>query len=296
MTSPTSSSTTADARAEHTRGEHSGSLMTTPALRQWAASRCTLCARAWSSLDGHFLMDDRAALRAEPKPVYNPTTREHFTPATSARATDAQLRFLKTLTTDRDTTAVQVRLDADRAKAVKGQLSKADASRLIELLKEQPFKGRATGRDSRCYCSDLQGVLCRYCLPAGQPGSVHTPQPAAAPYTPRKPWPKVDEGYYALTLDSLEGTGFKNGVNFFHIDRPTKGKFAGRTFVKIMASDAHHPVYGDLARAVLEGIAADPHAAQMLFAKESEHCFRCNRRLTDDESRAAGMGPTCRGK
>lgn len=261
----TSSSTTAAARDAHATS-HFLDQGTTPEIRANMARDCGFCARIWDPTDGSFRAEARARITPRVERDYSRPGRPIITGDSAPRstATQAQFDFIKGLLAKRDVSSISHKVGAARVMATEGLLTKAQASELITELKTMPFA-----------CSE--------------------PTPAAeAQPTARKPWPKVEQGYYALTLTDLEGTGFKNGVNFFHVKRPTSGQFAGRTFLSILASDAHHKVYGDLARAVLEGIAADPHAAAMLFAKESNHCYRCNRRLTDDESRTAGMGPTCR--
>lgn len=48
-------------------------------------------------------------------------------------------------------------------------------------------------------------------------------------------------------------------------------------------------------RAVAGAIRLDPAAAALRFSKEYSICARCSAELTDDRSRAAGLGPTCRG-
>lgn len=65
----------------------------------------------------------------------------------------------------------------------------------------------------------------------------------------------------------------------------------------VMASDAEHRVFGKAAAAVLDKIAeAGFDAAGRRFGREIGACCRCGRTLTDADSRAAGIGPTCAGK
>ena len=118
-------------------------------------------------------------------------------------------------------------------------------------------------------------------LQSKQAAQRQSPQPKA--------YPDVAEGRYAL--EGLDG--YKNEVAFFKIDRPTQGRWAGRTFVSQYKSDEKMPVRGEGARRILELIAADPRAAMILFGKETSRCGHCGRRLTDDESRARGIGPVC---
>lgn len=55
--------------------------------------------------------------------------------------------------------------------------------------------------------------------------------------------PEVAAGRYAV---EVEGT-----LGFYRVDRPTTGNWAGRTFVKVQASDELHPVRGAAVAAVL---------------------------------------------
>lgn len=65
----------------------------------------------------------------------------------------------------------------------------------------------------------------------------------------------------------------------------------------VMASDAEHRVFGKAAATVLDKIAeAGFDAAGRRFGREIGACCRCGRTLTDADSRAAGIGPTCAGK
>ena len=50
-------------------------------------------------------------------------------------------------------------------------------------------------------------------------------------------------------------------IEFFIVDKPEDGKWAGRTFVKQQASDDKYPVRGARAAEILARIAEDPHGA-----------------------------------
>lgn len=85
-------------------------------------------------------------------------------------------------------------------------------------------------------------------------------------------------------------------VRFYKVDNVTEGKWAGRTFVKVYASDETYPVRGKSAQGVLDaieeaGIEESLRAYGMLIGK----CGVCGRTLTDETSRAYGIGPVCRG-
>ena len=106
----------------------------------------------------------------------------------------------------------------------------------------------------------------------------------------RKALPDIPAGHYAV--DSLTGN---NDLDFFRVDRPTEGRWAGRTFVKrVIGGKADSPVRGATARAALEAIEkAGPAEATKLYGQEIGRCGRCNRRLTDELSRQRGIGPDC---
>lgn len=101
--------------------------------------------------------------------------------------------------------------------------------------------------------------------------------------------PKVPGGRYAVVIDEV--------TKFFKVDTPTEGQWAGRTFLKIQASDAEYPVKNPTTKAqVLTLIAQDPKEAMLRYGRELGHCGHCGRTLTNEESRAAGIGPICSGK
>lgn len=95
-------------------------------------------------------------------------------------------------------------------------------------------------------------------------------------------------GYYALEIN---GT-----VKFFRVERPTEGKWAGRTFVKAQASGDFHKIERGPAFGILTLIAQDPDAAAALYGKTLFRCSSCHKLLTDPESIEAGRGPDCRKK
>lgn len=99
----------------------------------------------------------------------------------------------------------------------------------------------------------------------------------------------VPEGHYALP-----STG-ENDLVFYRVDRPTEGAFAGRVFVKmIVGGKPDRNVRRDAIAGILARIeAAGPDAAGELYGQEIGRCWKCNRHLTDEASRAAGIGPDC---
>lgn len=113
---------------------------------------------------------------------------------------------------------------------------------------------------------------------------------APAPTGPTAPaGPEVPDGRYAVEED---GT-----LKFFHVRTGTKGRWAGFVFVDIQASSDLYPLKDRARKArVLAAIAADLETAARRYGQELGICGRCGRTLTDEESRAYGIGPICRSK
>lgn len=109
----------------------------------------------------------------------------------------------------------------------------------------------------------------------------------AAPKAPRKveDAPKMpDSGYYCAEY---------LGVLRFYAVKPGKGKWEGRVWLNRFRSDFQDRVGREEQRVVVAAILADPIAAREQFARETVHCFRCGRKLTDQASRDRGVGPEC---
>lgn len=100
----------------------------------------------------------------------------------------------------------------------------------------------------------------------------------------------IPNGRYAIT--------FNSGVTrFFEVNTPTEGKWSGYTFLSIQASDDLHPVRDREKRtAVLNMIRKDPQTASALYGQKIGRCGICHKTLTDETSRAYGIGPVCREK
>lgn len=97
--------------------------------------------------------------------------------------------------------------------------------------------------------------------------------------------PDVPAGRYAIEADGV--------VKFYRVDRPTEGQWAGHTFLKVQASDDLHRVRGTAVGQVLAAIAKDPREASLRYGREIGACGVCGRTLTDETSRANGIGPVC---
>lgn len=100
----------------------------------------------------------------------------------------------------------------------------------------------------------------------------------------------VPDGRYAVEED---GT-----LKFFHLrNGKANTKWAGFVFIDIQASDDLHQVRDRARKArIVALIAADLEAASRRYGQELGVCGRCGRTLTDEESRAYGIGPICREK
>lgn len=102
----------------------------------------------------------------------------------------------------------------------------------------------------------------------------------------------VDEGRYAIHFDGR--------LRFYKVRKPTEGRWAGYCFVDELFGSP-----GDFAKeavrnkgkrdSILTNIASDPEALAR-FGKELGICGVCGSPLTNEESRALGIGPVCRGE
>lgn len=111
---------------------------------------------------------------------------------------------------------------------------------------------------------------------AGKPAQRTQPAEAA----------KVADGRYAIEED---GT-----LKFFKL---TNGRKPGYVFLDIQASDEWHSIRNvTRIHAIVAEIAKDAHAAMIRYGRELGQCGHCGRTLTDESSRAAGIGPICAGK
>lgn len=90
----------------------------------------------------------------------------------------------------------------------------------------------------------------------------------------------IREGRYAF--EDAEGT-----THFYRVTR--------RGLIRVIAGPAEHPYRGKL-NAALEAIKADPKTAAALYGQRIGACGRCGLTLTDEASRALGLGPKCANK
>jgi hypothetical protein len=137
---------------------------------------------------------------------------------------------------------------------------KAQATRFITFLLSQPLRERSA--------------------PIAEP----TPAPVA-PVRTRLNFAEILDGNYAIRVDGV--------VKFYRVSTSK----SGYKNVQVRASDALYMQYGKAGIAILHRIVeAGLEASRMLFAEELGRCWKCGKTLTDEDSRARGMGPDCAGK
>lgn len=115
------------------------------------------------------------------------------------------------------------------------------------------------------------------------------PRAEAPAEKPEDEFASVPAGRYAVTV---------NGELWFvKVDRPTEGKWAGRVFVKRQNGGELTRLYTNVQRRVLNNIATQgPATCAAEFGHKIGRCGVCNTPLTNEESRAYGIGPVCRTK
>jgi hypothetical protein len=102
---------------------------------------------------------------------------------------------------------------------------------------------------------------------------------------------KLAPGRYALPRTTPDGSG--NMINFFKVFETRKGN----RIVMLIARGSGD--YSEVRLSVGHQIAAAKHiaedsmAAMVLYGRETATCGRCGRALSNDASRAAGIGPEC---
>lgn len=87
-------------------------------------------------------------------------------------------------------------------------------------------------------------------------------------------------GRYAVTHEDV--------LKFYHVT--PSGLFV------MASSDEHHIKSQDYIDQIVELVKVDPWEAMRRYGEELGQCARCNRTLTDAESRSHGLGPICYGK
>lgn len=174
------------------------------------------------------------------------------------QATEAQIGFIKSLLRERDT----------------DQLTEEQRSWLDERLANGYDFHRYTRNGASRIIGGLQAL----------------PRLSEADKARTQGGPQgVPNGRYAI---EMAGT-----LKFYKVNSPTEGRWAGRTFVDVQASDELHAIRNpNERRAILAKIAEDVQGAMLRYGQQLGHCGHCGRTLTNELSRELGIGPICRGK
>jgi hypothetical protein len=131
-------------------------------------------------------------------------------------------------------------------------------------------------------------------------------QPAKSSANPAlSNFPDIPAGAYALEESwstDTNGDGADEGiaVQFYKVDRPTEGRWAGRTFVKALFGAPRNWREEKLNFSVQLAVAnkinkIGAEECARLFGQKSECCGSCYSPLSKQQSRAAGYGETCAG-
>lgn len=178
-------------------------------------------------------------------------------------ATDKQREFVARLTADRAALYRGHGLDADAANVEAADFTEhlADRRKTSALLDTMIASNKA-----------LRAEL------GAAPASKGAPQPVD----------DVIAGRYAVESPR------DGALRFYLVERPTEGKWAGYVFVKVMHSDDETNLGSRFAMDVLEEIhRVGPEACSIRYGREIKRCGVCGRTLTNEASRAAGIGPIC---
>ena len=157
-------------------------------------------------------------------------------------------------------------------------------AQIVEWLREQRWSDFARSLvefyDHRGYLTNKQVTAAERMIEQ-QRKRAERKQPAKAEDFTQS----IPEGRYAIESDGGE-------VAFYRVQHG-KGEWQGYAFLLRQAGGDLYPKKGQDARNVLRLIAQDPQAASLRYGQEIGSCGVCGRSLTDERSRAAGIGPVC---
>ena len=129
-------------------------------------------------------------------------------------------------------------------------------------------------------------IDCLTALPVRERAPLSPAQQEVAKQVPSN---EVPVGRYAVEMGET--------LAFVQVDRPEDGRWAGYTFVTRQLADEFVRVSRQQAATILDAIqAAGPAEASKRYGREIGECGVCHRTLTNEDSRAAGIGPVCAAK
>lgn len=100
--------------------------------------------------------------------------------------------------------------------------------------------------------------------------------------------PDVPAGRYAVEIGDK--------LRFFHVNRPTEGKWHGYTFVNEQAGPELFSIRDRKRSAMILDTIKKDEGALARYGQELGICGMCGFELTNELSREIGLGPTCRKK
>lgn len=190
-------------------------------------------------------------------------------------ATDPQLAYITSLLDQKEMSPKRRQAFDERVAELmdRGEFTIPKASEVIDFLKTLPRKAGGNGSTAERPVVEYEeqetdkgkkrtGVLL---LPDGR---------------------KVYAGSYGV---ETPGDDFTNDTTFFQLWIGDRGGWNIRMYV----SDDKYKIGFPLQLKVLALIAEDPAGAASLFGHEYGRCGICGRGLTNDDSRARGIGPVC---
>ena len=207
--------------------------------------------------------------------------------------------------------------DAQKAK-VRGMLAERAGTPGAERIRADLNKAREAGTLNKGMLSDAITDLAKVNPAMATPAAPEVPQEAPKTFRKRPNkyagkcylcgahvaegeglLGKTDEGKWSVEHDGTCPTAFpfpegryavenEEGIlRFYHLTQ-------GRVYVQ--ASSEEHLIPEPAASAIVAKIAVDPEAASRTYGREIGACGRCGRVLTNDQSRAEGIGPICASK
>ena len=164
-------------------------------------------------------------------------------------------------------------------------LTKSQASKWIDRLKSLPRVANPATPNGASARGKFNGWRVQY-IEEQEQGQ----EPKRIPYltTGTNPTVKIPRGSYAI--DTTTEPSRINDLTFFKLWIGDRGGWK----LYVMASDSEYPAANP--QTALDQIAQDPATAAKNFGLHIGKCGICGRTLTNDESRARGIGPICSGK
>jgi len=106
----------------------------------------------------------------------------------------------------------------------------------------------------------------------------------------------LDEGMSKLRVATM--LAGEDKLRFFKLRLPTRGRWVGYVFVEEQAGPQTYDVKSpERVAKVLQAVLRDGLLSALArYGKELGYCGKCSLELTDETSRARGIGPVCWGK